>query len=77
MDKKLGRVAITTQNHGFSVDEKHLGADWEVTHVNLNDNTNEGIAHKSLPIFSVQYHPEAHPGPRDSMYLFDKFVKSL
>jgi carbamoyl-phosphate synthase small subunit len=77
LDKKLGRVAITTQNHGFSVDDKGISADWEVTHVNLNDNTNEGIAHKSLPIFSVQYHPEAHPGPRDSMYLFDKFVKSL
>lgn len=77
MDQELGRVAITTQNHGFSVDEKRLGPDWEVTHTNLNDNTNEGIAHKSLPIFSVQYHPEAHPGPRDSMYLFDKFVKTL
>ncbi|VVB56694.1 Anthranilate synthase component 2 [uncultured archaeon] len=77
LDKKMNRVAITTQNHGFAVDERHLGADWEITHVNLNDRTNEGIAHKSLPIFSVQYHPEAHPGPRDSMYLFDQFVKTL
>ena len=77
LDKKLGRVAITTQNHGFAVDEAGLGPDWEITHVNLNDKTNEGIAHRSLPIFSVQYHPEAHPGPRDSMYLFDQFVKSL
>ncbi len=77
LDKKLNKVVITTQNHGFAVDEKGLGPDWEITHTNLNDKTNEGIAHKSLPIFSVQYHPEAHPGPRDSMYLFDKFVKSL
>ncbi len=77
LDLKLNRVAITTQNHGFAVDEKGLGPDWEVTHINLNDNTNEGIAHKSLPVFSVQYHPEAHPGPRDSMFLFDQFVKKL
>jgi len=77
LDKKLGKVVVTTQNHGFAVDEKGLGSDWEITHVNLNDKTNEGIAHKSLPVFSVQYHPEAHPGPRDSMYLFDQFVKSL
>lgn len=77
LDRQAGRVAITTQNHGFAVDESGLGPDWEATHENLNDHTNEGIAHKSLPVFSVQYHPEAHPGPRDSMYLFDKFVKSL
>jgi carbamoyl-phosphate synthase small subunit len=77
LDKALGKVVITTQNHGFAVDENRLGSDWEITHVNLNDNTNEGISHKSLPLFSVQYHPEAHPGPMDSMYLFDKFVKML
>ena len=77
LDHKMNRVAITTQNHGYAVDEKGLGPDWEITHTNLNDKTNEGIAHKSLPVFSVQYHPEAHPGPRDSMYLFDKFVKNL
>lgn len=77
LDKKLNKVVVTTQNHGFAVDEAGLGPDWEITHTNLNDKTNEGIAHKSLPVFSVQYHPEAHPGPRDSMYLFDKFVKSL
>lgn len=77
LDKKLNKVFITTQNHGYAVDEKKLPLGWVATHTNLNDNTNEGMEHKSLPIFSVQYHPEAHPGPRDSMYLFDKFVKSL
>jgi len=77
LDKQMGRVAVTTQNHGFAVDEKRLGPDWEVSHINLNDQTNEGIGHKSLPVFGVQYHPEAHPGPRDSMYLFDKFIKTL
>ncbi len=77
LDRELDRVVITTQNHGFSVDEKSLGKDWKATHINLNDRTLEGMAHRSLPIFSVQYHPEAHPGPRDSMYLFDKFVKEL
>lgn len=77
LDKELNRVLITTQNHGFAVDEKGISKDWKITHVNLNDKTVEGLMHKSLPIFSVQYHPEAHPGPRDSMYLFDKFVKML
>lgn len=77
MELESGKVTITTQNHGFAVDEKGLGRDWEMTHVNLNDKTCEGLRHKSLPIFSIQYHPEAHPGPRDSSGLFDKFVKSL
>lgn len=77
MELASGKVTITTQNHGFAVDEKGLGKEWEATHVNLNDKTCEGLAHKSLPIFSIQYHPEAHPGPRDSAGLFDKFVKSL
>lgn len=77
LDKELNKVLITTQNHGFAVDEKGISKDWEITHINLNDNTCEGLAHKTLPIFSVQYHPEAHPGPRDSLYLFDKFVKML
>lgn len=77
LDKELNKVFITTQNHGFAVDEKSLSKDWEITHINLNDKTCEGMAHKSLPIFGVQYHPEAHPGPGDSMYLFDKFIKIL
>ncbi len=76
LDKKANKVVITTQNHGYSVTEKGLG-DFEVTHINCNDNSIEGIAHKELPIFAVQYHPEANPGPCDSKYLFDKFVKSL
>lgn len=77
LDRLLGKIAITTQNHGYAVAEKGLGGDFEVTHVNCNDNTVEGIAHKSLPIFSVQYHPEANPGPQDSTYLFDKFAKLM
>lgn len=77
LEKESGEVVITTQNHGFAVDEKKIGKDWEVTHINLNDDTVEGLRHRSLPIFSVQYHPEAHPGPRDSMHLFDRFKKML
>ncbi len=76
-DLKTKKVAITSQNHGYAVDAKGLGHDFEETHINLNDRTNEGIAHRKLPIFSVQYHPEACPGPRDSEYLFDRFVKNL
>lgn len=77
MDVATGKVTITTQNHGFAVDEKGLPHEWEMTHVNLNDRTCEGLQHKSLPIFSIQYHPEAHPGPRDSADLFDRFARSL
>ncbi len=70
-----GSVEITSQNHGFSVDMASLegNSDIEITHINLNDNTVEGIKHKTLPIFSVQYHPEAAPGPNDSTYLFGQF----
>ncbi|MGA6926249.1 MAG: glutamine-hydrolyzing carbamoyl-phosphate synthase small subunit [Desulfosarcina sp.] len=69
-----GKVEITSQNHGFAVDMKSLAnAAVEVTHVNLNDNTVEGIRHRRLPVFSVQYHPEASPGPHDAAYLFDQF----
>lgn len=76
-DLKTGKVEITSQNHGFAVDQDSLGADVEVTHVNLNDNTVEGIRHKTLPAFSVQYHPEASPGPHDSSYLFQEFIDSM
>lgn len=69
-----GRVEITAQNHGFAVDTHTLPANLQVTHYNLNDNTNEGFRHKELPIFAVQYHPEASPGPHDSDYLFKDFV---
>ncbi|MBI2931222.1 MAG: glutamine-hydrolyzing carbamoyl-phosphate synthase small subunit [Planctomycetes bacterium] len=73
-----GRVEITSQNHGFSVDERTCAqAGIEVTHVNLNDGTVEGFRHRQEPIFSVQYHPEASPGPHDSRYLFAEFIKMM
>jgi carbamoyl-phosphate synthase small subunit len=69
------KVEITAQNHGFCVDPESLrSSDVEITHVNLNDHTNEGMRHRSLPLFSVQYHPEASPGPHDARYLFDDFI---
>jgi carbamoyl-phosphate synthase small subunit len=72
---RTGRIEITTQNHGFCVDVDSLrDADVEITHVNLNDQTLEGIRHRSLPLFSVQYHPEASAGPHDAAYLFDEFI---
>jgi carbamoyl-phosphate synthase small subunit len=73
-----GKVEITTQNHGFCLDiESITDPDIEITHINLNDQTLEGMKHKYLPIFSVQYHPEASPGPHDSNYLFDDFIKIM
>jgi carbamoyl-phosphate synthase small subunit len=70
-----GKIEITSQNHGFAVDPGSLDpAKVEMTHTNLNDNTNEGLRHRTLPIFSVQYHPEASPGPHDSDYLFHDFI---
>lgn len=69
-----GRVYITSQNHGYAVDEATLPHDVVVTHRNLNDSTVEGIAHLTRPVFTVQYHPEAAPGPQESAYLFDRFV---
>ena len=72
------KVEITAQNHGFCVDPESLpSSDVEVTHINLNDHTNEGMRHKNLPLFSVQYHPEASPGPHDSHYLFTKFTDMM
>ena len=77
LDTNSGKVEITSQNHGFAVKENSLLKDVNITHLNLNDNTVEGIQHKTLPIFSVQYHPEASPGPHDSDYLFNKFVNLM
>ena len=76
-DLKTGKVEITSQNHGFAVDRDSLGEDIEVTHINLNDNTVEGIRHAKYPAFSVQYHPEASPGPHDSSYLFEEFIEYM
>ena len=77
LDTHSGKVEITSQNHGFAVKENSLVKDVDITHLNLNDNTIEGIKHKTFPIFSVQYHPEASPGPHDSDYLFKKFVNLM
>ncbi|MBI3015524.1 MAG: glutamine-hydrolyzing carbamoyl-phosphate synthase small subunit, partial [Candidatus Tectomicrobia bacterium] len=74
LDRRSGRVEITTQNHGFAVDPGSLPPEVELTHVNLNDHTLEGMRHKELPVFSVQYHPEASPGPHDAGYLFSRFI---
>jgi carbamoyl-phosphate synthase small subunit len=77
-DDVAGRSVITAQNHGFAVDERSLQAcGMIVTHKNLNDGTVEGMRHESLPVFSVQYHPEASPGPNDSSYLFDRFLELM
>ena len=78
MDLKTRKVEITTQNHGFCVDIESLPkGEIELTHINLNDHTLEGMAHKKYPLFSLQYHPEAGPGPHDSRYLFKEFMNMV
>jgi carbamoyl-phosphate synthase small subunit len=77
LNERTGRVEITTQNHGFAVDPRTMPPDVEQTHVNLNDQTNEGMRHRRHPLFSVQYHPESSAGPHDSCYLFEEFRRLM
>ena len=76
-DLKTGRVYITAQNHGYAIDPDTVGGGLEITHINLNDGTVEGLRHRELPIFCVQYHSEASPGPWDNTYLFEEFVEMI
>lgn len=76
-DLDTGRVYITAQNHGFAVSTESLPMGLEVSHLNLNDGTIEGLRHRELPLFTIQYHSEASPGPRDNEYLFDRFLKMV
>jgi len=76
-DLSDSRIHITAQNHGYAVDPDSLSSELEVTHINLNDGTVEGLCHKELPIFAIQYHSEASPGPLDNIYLFEKFLEMV
>ncbi len=76
-DLATGKVEIAAENHGFAIVRESMPSEVEVTHVNLNDNTVEGMRHKKLPVFSIQYHPEASPGPHDAVYLFERFINEM
>ena len=76
-DLATGRIYITTQNHGYAIDADSLKGGIEVSHINLNDGTVEGLCHKELPILSIQYHSEGSPGPQDNVYLFDRFLEMV
>ena len=71
------KAYITSQNHGFALDDKALSDEWDPLFVNLNDQTNEGIKHKTKPFFSSQFHPEASSGPTDTEFLFDEFIELI
>ncbi|MEC9280418.1 MAG: carbamoyl phosphate synthase small subunit, partial [Chloroflexota bacterium] len=74
-DLSDGRIYITAQNHGYAVSADSLPAELEISHINLNDDTIEGLRHRELPVFTIQYHSEGSPGPHDNEYLFDRFLK--
>ena len=74
---QTGLVHITAQNHGYAVDADTLPQEVEVSHININDDTVEGLRHKSLPAITIQYHSEASPGPLDNEYMFDRFMKMI
>ncbi len=78
-DLASGAVHITSQNHGYQVDAASVPVDqgWRVSQINLNDGSVEGLEHESLPVFSIQYHPEGSPGPLDNQYLFDRFIDGV
>ena len=76
-EERTGVISITSQNHGYAVDADSLPPDLRITHVNLNDGTVEGLEHRARPVFAIQYHPEAAPGPHDAQYLFDRFVDAM
>ncbi|MBC78288.1 MAG: carbamoyl phosphate synthase small subunit [Chloroflexi bacterium] len=76
-DLKSNKVYVTAQNHGYAVSNENMPSELEVTHLNLNDNTISGLCHKNLPVFSIQYHSEASPGPKDSEYIFDEFIQKI